>query len=531
MCIVVVAGQAPKSSISSSLSHLEQIAAQEVWKTNFSPVFLIDCKGIIHYASPSCAGALGLNQESFHGKSLLDYVSDPPYFEESLYGALSVLDTEDIPFLEIHGHLAHKGAKNKPANIQLKLSKARSAPHLFLVALAFHCSPIGANIGYIPAHIYLEKIIENINAILWVKSLKTNRMIYVSDNFESFYGVSKEDYFRDPDILSKQLHPEDREKFSSANEAHNFSQSESTGFRFQHKNGEWRHATAYHFLIQDPSGMADTMAGVTIEDTHLYNAQLEIENQKEKLSRQNQDLYHANKNLEEFTHIAFHDLNMPLRVINTHFQILEDHYLKKQDSECLSLLHSIYTSIHRMKSLIDSMMKKSHFNAVKSGRPEMICLRSLLNSQVLPLFMTALNPDLEINILRMTYLYAEEDHLITLFKNLIENGIKYNHQENKTITINARRLKHGAVISISDNGIGLPQDQQSEIFTFGTRGENAATAQGFGIGLAACKRIVDLYQGKIWVKSKEGQGATFYVYVPDLPLLYEKALEDQGWAR
>ena len=52
-----------------------------------------------------------------------------------------------------------------------------------------------------------------------------------------------------------------------------------------------------------------------------------------------------------------------------------------------------------------------------------------------------------------------------------------------------------------------------------------------GIGLAACKRIVDLYQGKIWVKSKEGQGATFYVYVPDLPISYEKALEDQGWAR
>ena len=134
----------------------------------------------------------------------------------------------------------------------------------------------------------------------------------------------------------------------------------------------------------------------------------------------------------------------------------------------------------------------------------------------MPLFINPLHPNLEIRQIRMTYLHVDEDHLITIFKNIIENAIKYNRCINKKIQIHSRRFKGGAIVSVSDNGVGIPKDQQEDIFSFGKRGVDAsAVAQGFGIGLAACKRIIELYKGKIWVKSKPGQGSTFYMYFPD----------------
>jgi light-regulated signal transduction histidine kinase (bacteriophytochrome) len=106
--------------------------------------------------------------------------------------------------------------------------------------------------------------------------------------------------------------------------------------------------------------------------------------------------------------------------------------------------------------------------------------------------------------------------LITqLFQNLINNGIKYNKNEQPTIIVNADCNKSGdCVFSVKDNGIGIDEKYQQDVFGMFRRLHSSAEYEGSGIGLAFCNRIVETYGGKMWLESKVGEGSTFYFTLP-----------------
>jgi light-regulated signal transduction histidine kinase (bacteriophytochrome) len=106
-------------------------------------------------------------------------------------------------------------------------------------------------------------------------------------------------------------------------------------------------------------------------------------------------------------------------------------------------------------------------------------------------------------------------HLRQLFQNLISNAIRYRRPgEAPVVEIGARREKEGVVFSISDNGIGIDKSHRKRIFGLFQRLHTADQYPGTGLGLALCKRIVELYNGRIWVESELGKGSTFYFIVP-----------------
>jgi signal transduction histidine kinase len=108
--------------------------------------------------------------------------------------------------------------------------------------------------------------------------------------------------------------------------------------------------------------------------------------------------------------------------------------------------------------------------------------------------------------------YADEAMMTQLLQNLITNGIAYNKSEVPVIKVKTRQEQDQIIISVSDNGMGIPKEQLDKIFDVFTRLHSGI--KGTGLGLSITKRIVEKHNGRIWVESEEGLGTTFHVSLP-----------------
>ncbi|MGZ5303617.1 MAG: sensor histidine kinase, partial [Bacteroidia bacterium] len=120
----------------------------------------------------------------------------------------------------------------------------------------------------------------------------------------------------------------------------------------------------------------------------------------------------------------------------------------------------------------------------------------------------------EITVGELPVVNAISSQMMQLFQNLIENAIKFRRDENPKININAVKEDDKWLFSVADNGIGIDPVYEDKIFQLFQRLHTREQYPGTGIGLAICKKIVEQYNGKIWVESKVGEGTTFYFTLP-----------------
>ena len=109
---------------------------------------------------------------------------------------------------------------------------------------------------------------------------------------------------------------------------------------------------------------------------------------------------------------------------------------------------------------------------------------------------------------------ADRTQIMQLFQNIIGNGIKYNESPTPTITIGYEVQGTSAILSIADNGIGIPEEYRERAFQIFQRVPTARQYQGSGIGLAICRKIVDSLDGSISITDREGGGTVFHITLP-----------------
>ena len=249
----------------------------------------------------------------------------------------------------------------------------------------------------------------------------------------------------------------------------------------------------------------------TTEELEMVNA--ELIDQKNELRELVDSLAVSNRELEQFAYVASHDLQEPLRMVTSFTQLLEKRYKGHIDDDADEYIDFIVEGAHRMKDLIDDLLVFSRFNT-QAKEFELFDLNNALNGVLSYLQTYIVENNTQITYDPLPLIVGDSSQIQQLFQNLLSNAIKFQDDEPPRIHISADESSDEWKFGVSDNGIGIDPEYQEQIFNVFKRLHTRIEYPGTGIGLSICKKIVERHGGRIWVKSKLGEGSTFYFTIP-----------------
>jgi PAS domain S-box-containing protein len=312
------------------------------------------------------------------------------------------------------------------------------------------------------------------------------------------------------------LHPDDA---SIVTEAWYGSIQNGTSYQieFRLKNGntgEYRWFLSKALPIKDKEGIITKWFGTCtdIHDQKSITEKLEI-----LVTDRTKELQRSNEDLQQFAHVASHDLKEPVRKIKTFTSRLEEHLREKLDEPATRFIERIHVATDRMFNMIDGVLAYSTINEGMQ-KPEWINLNEVIENIETDLEVALQKTDGKISYANLPTLEGAPVLLYQLFYNLINNSIKFaktNVPPQITISSEADELQLNFVrIKLSDNGIGFEPDYAEKIFETFTRLNPKDKYEGTGLGLSLCKKIVERHGGIIVANSIPNEGTTFIITLP-----------------
>ena len=259
----------------------------------------------------------------------------------------------------------------------------------------------------------------------------------------------------------------------------------------------------------------DTFLAVVQNVTERQQLKLELDDKIVALSKQRdqlQDFVERNQELEQYAYIISHDLKEPVRTVAGLSQVLEASLEDSHPGK--RYVKMIKEGNKRMYDLIDSLLQYSNTN-----KDDLVLTEVNLND-----ILVAVKSDLAMTIERnQTNLIVDTLPLVTgdntmirqLLQNIIGNAIKFSgKKDDSEVHVYGEVTTDEIIVNVKDNGIGIPEDSNKDIFGVFQRLHSDKSYQGQGIGLSICKRIMDRHQGRIWYTSVYGEGMTIHCAFP-----------------
>ena len=235
---------------------------------------------------------------------------------------------------------------------------------------------------------------------------------------------------------------------------------------------------------------------------------LDITKQKE-LELQKQDLVNeleeSNKGLQEYAHIVSHDLKSPLRSVTALATWLYDDYKDVLDENGKYNLQMMMEKVEGMDKLIDGILKYSTVNSDTLDNTEVNVnevIKEISEIIYIPEHVTIKVAN------KLPIIQADKVKIHQLFQNFLSNAVVNIDKKVGLVEVASEETKTHWQFSIKDNGVGIPKEYHEKIFKiFQSIGNNERST---GIGLSIVKKIIDRYNGKVWLESEIGVGTTFF---------------------
>jgi PAS domain S-box-containing protein len=250
--------------------------------------------------------------------------------------------------------------------------------------------------------------------------------------------------------------------------------------------------------------------------TERKQAEAERETLLKDLERINRRLEESNRELQDFVYIASHDLREPMRKITSFGTLLQDSLRGRLDEDQQENFEFMIDGSKRMQAMIDALLTYSRVTT-KAKPFQQVNLNNVIED-LKNLELAALIDETKGTIHvpeKLPPVYGDSSQMHQLLQNLVANGLKF-HREGvpPEITIRARKENSIVHVEVQDNGIGIGEEYREQVFTMFKRLHSRTQYQGTGIGLAACKKIVQRHGGEIGIKSTPDEGSIFWFTLP-----------------
>ncbi|MFB2975681.1 PAS domain S-box protein [Microseira sp. BLCC-F43] len=352
-----------------------------------------------------------------------------------------------------------------------------------------------------------RQIAENIHEVFWMMDTNLNHLLYVNPAYEKIWGRDCESLYANPKSFLDGVHLEDKARVME-NIAENLTKEYEIEYRIVRPDGAIRWISDRCFPIQNSAGEVYRRIGVVRDITERKRAE-EIRRNLEK-ERELGELK------LRFFSMASHEFRTPLSTILISAQLLENSSPNWTPEKKLKNLHRIQSAAKTMTQLLTDILTLTRAESGKlEFKPERLDLDKFCRDLVEEV---ELSSRAQQNIFFISHCpgkngYLDEKLLRSILSNLLSNAVKYSREDSHIyFTLDCESDK--VIFEFQDQGIGIPSEDQENLFESFHRGQNVGDVPGTGLGLAVVKKCVDLHGGSITVQSKVGVGTTFTVTLP-----------------
>jgi PAS domain S-box-containing protein len=303
------------------------------------------------------------------------------------------------------------------------------------------------------------------------------------------------------------VHPEDLQfALDTYMSAFNRRQPFTMEYRLRRADGEYRWILDTGVPRYESDGRFAGYVGSCIDITERKEAE-------NTLRRLADNLAQSNSELERFAWVASHDLQEPLRGVIGHTQLLADQYGAGLDAKGREIMDFTVSESRRAKQLVDDLLVYARVDA--HGRVfELVDSADTVRRVLRSLSVAVEEAAATITIGELPPVRGDATLLFQLFQNLLSNATKFRAERPLHVQISAEAVGRDWRFAVSDNGIGYPMAYSERIFGVFQRLHERGRYPGTGIGLAICKKVVELHGGRIWAESEPDRGSTFYFTLP-----------------
>ena len=355
--------------------------------------------------------------------------------------------------------------------------------------------------------------LEASNVGVWEWNLITNELIWDKQMY-LLYGLQEEDFEGAYNAWENGLHPDDKERSTNEIQAAAAGKNKfDTEFRVVWPTGEVKNIRALADVVYDESGAPMKMIGVNWDISEVVQNKALLASAKDKA----EELLMAKS---AFLANMSHEIRTPLNGIIGFAGLLSDQEI---NSEALEYVDHIKNCSESLLTIISDILDLSKIEAGKLSielRP--LNLREIIESsmKIFSTLVSQKNISLDYNLSSNVpdFVVADSIRLRQILLNLIGNAVKFTGKGSVTIEIGVAGEEGSSldlIFKIKDTGIGIPKEAMGRLFSSFEQVDVSTTRNygGTGLGLSICSKLVSLMNGKIWVESIEGEGATFFFTV------------------
>ena len=356
-----------------------------------------------------------------------------------------------------------------------------------------------------------RSLAETLPQLVWMTD-ENGEQQYASSRWKKFTGIDP----TGPESWQQIVHPADMQRIASAwGNSIKSGREYNAEVRLKNKDGQFR----WHFVqgepIRNEEGKIFKWIGAF---TDIHDQKTVTEKLESLVIDRTAELQRSNYDLQQFAHVASHDLKEPLRKIKTFTNRLENDPETLLSEKSKMFLVKVQSASDRLFSMIDGVLKYSMVDASEQTVEE-VDLHKILESIENDLEVVIQNKSALFNFRELKRIEGSSVLIYQLFYNLINNSLKFSKPtEQLKISVESSTLEqHGkpfTEIIIKDNGIGFEQQEAEKIFNTFTRLHSKDKYEGAGLGLALCKKIVERHHGTICARGSKNNGAEFIIRLP-----------------